>query len=185
MLDVWGDAGTGASLLDTPATHEAIIRMSRASGVPKPLPDAFGLAFRLPGVHGPQRPQDILLTTSIDAPVLHHLPMPAPGGPWAQTYSSLLGYRVGSRTGLVGAVPRADMRAFDLVFARLRGRWGRALATLRLGEPLSPDRTEGLDLDVWNCGGGVAPTGPIQGLRRPVYRGSRRGRAEAAAAARR
>jgi hypothetical protein len=169
VLDVPGGNRTGAPLFDTPASHRTITRISRATGTPKPLPDAFGLAFRVL-----DRDVDVLLTTSIDAPVLHHLPMPAPRGPWGQSYSSLLAYDVGGRTCLIGALPHADERAFDLVLAPVRGRWEPPIARLRLLEQL-PDEAA-LNLDPWNCGDGVRPTGPLQELRRPAYRGSRRGR---------
>jgi hypothetical protein len=179
-LDVPGGAGTGVPLLDTPATHPAIVRLSRALGTAPQWPDAFGLAFRLVDVHGPGAHQDVLVTTSVDVPVLHHLPLPAPRGPWRQSYSSLLAHRIGGDVRLIGAIPRPAERAFDLAVAPLLGRW-RTVARLRLGDPLGDAETEGLQFDVWTTGGGIAPTGPLQGLRRPVYRGSRRGRAEAGA----
>jgi hypothetical protein len=164
-----GSGRTGAPLFDTPGSHRAIVRLSRASGTPRPLPDAFGLAFRVL-----DRDVDILLTTSVDAPVLHHLPLPAPRGPWSQSSSSLLAYDVGGRTCLIGAIPDRSARAFDLALAAPRGRWEPPVARLRLGKQLPDDAA--LDLDPWNCGEGIRPTGRLQELRRPAYRGSRRGR---------
>jgi hypothetical protein len=177
-LEVAAGNHTETALFDRPGTYPAIVRHSRATGTPEPLPDAYGLAVRLPDLHGRGRHQDFLVTTSIDAPVLHHLPLPAPGGPWSQSYSSALPYRVGSRTFLVGAVPRDGGRTFDLALAPLLGRW-RPIARLRLGDPLDPQESDRLRFDVWNTGGGIAPIGAIQRLRRPIYRGSQRGRAEA------
>jgi hypothetical protein len=58
-LDV-GDA-PGAAALGAPTTHPVTVRVSRAAGLPAPLPDVFGLA-----VHWTvdDRPQDILLSAT-------------------------------------------------------------------------------------------------------------------------
>jgi hypothetical protein len=149
-------------------------------GTPEGMVDAYGLAVRVPDLHGHGRHQDFLVTTSVDLPVLHHLPLPAPGGPWSQPYTSALPYRVGGRLCLLGALPDEDQRSFDLAMARLLGRF-RPLARVRLGAELDPQETDRLRFDVWNTGGGITPTGAIQRLRRPIYRGSQRGRLEAPA----
>ena len=170
---------TGTALFDTPAEREAIVRHSRALGTPEPLPDAYGLAVRIADIHGPGRDQDLLVTTSVNLPPLHHLPLPAPRGPWRQSYSSALPYRVGGRLCILGAVPHADERSFDIAMALPFRRW-RPLARLRLTAPLDPHDADRLRFDVWNTGGAITPVGALQRLRRPIYRGSQRGRAEAA-----
>jgi hypothetical protein len=43
-----------------------VVRFSRAGGLPEPLPDALGVAVRLPGAYGPGRDQDLLVTSSAD-----------------------------------------------------------------------------------------------------------------------
>ena len=96
----------GVLLFDVPGEHDAVVRLSRGVGLPKPLPDVLGLAVRLVDVHGPNRHQDLLLVTSVDAPVLHHLILPGPLGTYGQSYSSVLPYRLGDRLALVGALPR-------------------------------------------------------------------------------
>lgn len=179
-LDVPAGNRTGAALLDTPAERPAIVRHSRAVGTPRGMVDAYGLAVRIPDLHGHGRHQDFLVTTSVDVPVLHHLPLPAPAGPWSQSYTSALPYRIGGTLCIVGAIPHERERAFDLALARPLGRWS-PVARLRLGAPLDPDETDALRFDVWNTGGGIVPSGLIQRLRRPIYVGSQRGRAEALA----
>lgn len=184
----------GVPLLTEAATHRAIVRASRALGLPEGLPDALGLAVRLPDVHGPGRHQDFLLVTSADGPLLHHLLLFAPGGFFGQSYSSILPYRVGGSLRLVGAVPvpppapaaGTDLEALDgavadhharfaLSLAPLGGRWERC-GELSLRERLDDAETEALCFNPWNTGGGLRPSGPFMGLRDPAYRGSQRGR---------
>ena len=185
-------------LLERPGDHRAIVRLSRAAGLPDFLPDVLGLSLRLQDLHGPGRHQDFLLVTSADVPGLHHLLLPAPRGFMSRSYSSLLLYRVGGRLRLVGAEPAlvrprgdrgtlaevteaaaAGALRFRLALASLQGRWN-PFADLVIGEQLDGDRTERLAFNPWNSGGGIRPIGPLQGLRRAAYAGSQRGRGERA-----
>lgn len=166
-LTVDGGAGTGNALLDTPATHAAVVRLSKAIGTPSGWIDAYGLAFTLPDVG-----QDVLVTTS----VLHRVPFLAPGGPWARPYTGVLAHRAGTFTGLLGALPLRTARAFVITLSDDHARH-RPVATLHLGAALDPAVTERLELDPWHTGGGIVPVGAIQRARRPVYAGSREGRA--------
>jgi hypothetical protein len=163
----------GAPLLDVPGEHRAIARLSRGVGLPKPLPDVLGLAVRVLDAHGPRRHQDFLIVTSVDVPFLHHLILPGPLGPYGQSYSSVLPYRIGERLRLVGALPRRP--DFDLATAPLNGRWV-PFGRLRLGERLSQEASFALRFNPWNAGGGIRPTGPFQGIRDPAYRGSQAAR---------
>jgi hypothetical protein len=45
--------------------------------LPEPLPDALGVAIKLPNTHGPGADQDLLLTSSTDRPLLRRLLFPA------------------------------------------------------------------------------------------------------------
>lgn len=185
---------TGARLFDDVAEHRVIVRASRALGLPESLPDALGLAVRIPDIHGKGRHQDFLLVTSADGLLLHHLLLFAPGGFFAQSYSSILPYRVGRAIRLVGAAPRrpatpapgTDLEAleeavndhqarFDLALASLGGRWERR-GVISLLDRLPEHETEELTFNPWNTGGGIRPTGPLMGLRDPAYRGSQRAR---------
>jgi hypothetical protein len=55
----------------------ALLRFSRGAGLPEPLPDALGVAIKLPDAHGPGADQDLLLTSSSDRPLLRRLLFPA------------------------------------------------------------------------------------------------------------
>ena len=185
---------SGVPLFDQPGRHEATIRFSRGAGLPQPLPDLLGLALRIEDAHGRARPQDFLLITSRDAPIVHHALLPARSF-FGGSYSSILAYRIGSAVRLVGAIPtiapdgagRHDMEelveradagevSFHLALAPLLGRW-RRIGELRVEERLSDTVAEELRYNPWNAGGGIVPVGPFQGLRRPAYAGSQRGRA--------
>jgi hypothetical protein len=79
---------------------QVIARLSKGAGTPGRLPDALGLAVRVPGA-GP-RPWDITLTTAGHGHVGRMLPRPATtwtGG----AYSSLAPYRRGDRLIWLGA----------------------------------------------------------------------------------
>ena len=56
----------GVPLVQPGTAATAVLRLSRAAGLPEPLPDALGVAVKLPDVYGPGADQDLLLTSSID-----------------------------------------------------------------------------------------------------------------------
>jgi hypothetical protein len=113
-------APPAAALLSRPGRHPAIVRFSRSLGVPRPLPDLLGMSVRVPNVYGPGRHQDFLMVTSVDAPVLHHVFVPA-GDVQQRPYSSSLPYRAGSERFLIGALPhpQSPRPAGDDEFERL------------------------------------------------------------------
>ena len=185
---------TGVPLFDEQRSHEAVVRASRALGLPESLPDLLGLAVRRPDAHGEGKPQDFLLVTSANGRLLHYLLLLAPAGFFGQSYSCILPYRVGGDLRLVGAVPRrpatpadgTDLEAldeavndhqarFELALASLGGRWD-PFGELSLQERLPARETEALCFNPWNTGGGIRPSGPLMGLRDPAYRGSQRAR---------
>ena len=182
---------TGVALFDEPGPKRAIVRASRAAGLPEPLPDALGLAIRLQDAHGLGHHQDFLLITSANLPVAHHLIVPALGGFFGHSYSSLLPYRIAGKMRLVGAVPaehepartldalaaaaRAGDARFDLALARVAGRF-RRVGRVELGERLAPEASEALRFNPWHTGGGIEPAGVFQTLRGAAYRGSQAGR---------
>ena len=196
-FDAAAAAEPGAALLGRPGPHRAVVRFSRAAGLPEPLPDLLGLTLRLVDVHGEGRHQDFLLITSADGRIAHYLLLPARRGFFGQSFSSILPYRIGERVALVGAAPgspagpapggdleqleatapRGDLR-FELTLADLLGRWER-IGSLEVGERLPDEVTEGLRFNPWNTGGGVRPTGPLMGIREAAYAGSQRGRGAA------
>ena len=64
-------------LLRPGAAYPALLRFSRGAGLPEPLPDALGVAVKLPDAHGPGADQDLLLTSSTSRPLLRRLLFPA------------------------------------------------------------------------------------------------------------
>jgi hypothetical protein len=92
---------TGTELFDGPE-RRVLIRLSHAVGLPEPVPEPFGLAFRATDAYGPGRHQDVLLTTSAAAPVGRHLPLPV-AGVCGGLYSSLLPYRIAGQDRLIAA----------------------------------------------------------------------------------
>jgi hypothetical protein len=169
-----GAAPQGARLLREPAEHRALVRFSRSFGLPDRLPDLLGMSLRLVDVHGPGRHQDFLMVTSVDAPVLHHVFVPA-GDPEQRPYSSSLPYTAGNERFLVGAVPRGDMR-FTLAVAPIMGRF-EPVGEIRVGERL-PQELDGLRFDPWNTGGGLELEGVFNRLRDYAYPLSQRGWAQ-------
>lgn len=166
------------SFLSEAGEHPALVRFSRSLGTPRPLPDLLGISLRLPHIHGPERHQDLLLVTSADLPLAHHVFLPA-DDVQQRPYSSSLPYRAGDELFIVGALPRddsprpsgADMLdrldaaarttrlAFDLAVAPLMGRF-EPVGRLRIGAKL-PDELDATRFSPWNTGGGLAPAGDV------------------------
>jgi hypothetical protein len=184
----------GVPLLERRGEHRVVCRLSRASGVPEPVPDILGLALRIVDLHGRDRHQDFLLATGASPPVARHLLLPGVRGFFGQALSTLLPYRIGSRLRVLGAraahggshaapgsldelreaFARNGLR-FRLALAPLHGGWS-AFAEMALDTQLDHEETERLAFTPWNTGGGFEPAGPFQESRRPAYRGSQRGR---------
>ncbi|MEX1141317.1 MAG: hypothetical protein WD399_04580 [Thermoleophilaceae bacterium] len=181
-----GGALGETELLGAEARRPALVRFSRSLGLPQPLPDLLGISVRVEDAYGPERHQDLLVVTSVDAPVLHHLLVPATDFQ-RRPYSSSLPYRAGGRTLLVGVLPRSDSPrrdgrdelerlaaaaatgalAFDLAVAEPWGRF-RPVAELRVGDRLPP-AADALAFDPWNSGGGLQPVGLLNRLRDYAY----------------
>jgi hypothetical protein len=181
------DAPRAAKLLSAPGEHRAIVRFSRSVGVPRPLPDLLGMSIRVPDAYGPGRHQDLLLVTSADYPVLHHIFLPARDAQ-QRPYTSSLPYHAGDESFLVGALPdprsprppgdnefdRLDAAArttrlvFQIAVASLRGRF-QPVAELRIGARL-PQELDALRFNPFNCGGGMEPAGWLNGARDRAYK---------------
>ena len=176
VFGVPGGAGTGVDLFDQPGTYAAIVRLSRGGGFPKPLPDVLGIGLRLRDVHGPGRHQDLLMNASVDVPVLHHLMIPLLSAEQSRTFSSILPYKVGAKTVLIGALRERGEHGFRLALAPPFGKFT-PVGTVTFGTRLPGEVSETLKLNPWNTGGGIAPFGPFQAVRAAAYRGSQQGRA--------
>lgn len=186
LIDGKADAPAASELLRTAREWPAIVRFSRSLGLPRPLPDLLGMSIRVPNAYGEGRHQDLLFVTSVDAPVLHHIFLPA-GDVQQRPYSSSIPYRAGDRTFLIGArpdpaSPRAhggtelerlegavrsgDVR-FDLVVAPLLGRFQR-VGSLQLGA-LMPETLNALRFNPLNTGGGLEAIGTLNRWRGFAY----------------
>ncbi|HEX8102490.1 MAG TPA: hypothetical protein VF533_07760 [Solirubrobacteraceae bacterium] len=183
----------GVPLLTRPRTYPAIVRFSRSLGLPETAPDFMGLAIRLPDAHGPGAHQDVLLVSSGDHTVTHHLFKPGYGF-FDHAYSSVLVFRgrgpafvVGARLSpgsardvghgsefadLAASAATGDLR-YDLGVAPVRGRLSR-VGVLTIGER-QDDAANDIRFNPWNTGGGLEPTGPINRMREWVYPGSQKG----------
>lgn len=186
-------ARPGVPLLQAGSTHPALIRFSRGAGLPEPLPDALGVAIKLPDAYGPGADQDLLLTSSTDRPLLRRLLFPARSFVRG-AFSTALPYDLGSERVVLLLVPvlpptgrstggaLAELRAatddglgFELRTARTSGR-SQPLATVTLGPSLSTEQTETLRFNPWTTGPGIRPSGWLNLLRDAAYRASQRGR---------
>ncbi|HYG95360.1 MAG TPA: hypothetical protein VD859_17425 [Nocardioides sp.] len=132
---------TGAEWLDTPGENDALVRVSRAVGLPGPLPDIHGLAVRV--VLGDEDYGDLLLATTGWNRVTRHLL--APGRSPARPMTTLLPYRTPSGPVVLGARP-ADpgARGFDLAWAPTGGAW-QPLGRLDLQGSPEPDAVVSFD----------------------------------------
>jgi hypothetical protein len=160
----------GSTLLGRPGEHRALVRFSRALGLPAPWPDLMGMAIRLPDAYGEGAHQDFLLVTSVDAPVLHHVFLSVTRID-QRPYSSSLPYRAGGDPFLVGTLPDGPDR-FRFAVAPVMGRF-RAVGSVAIGERLAPE-LDAMTFDPWHRGGGLEPSGFLNALRRYAYPMSQR-----------
>jgi hypothetical protein len=160
---VEGGQGWGSALLDRPATHEGLVRLSRGLGLPSPLPDVEGLALRLPGLGAGGAPLDLLVNSAWRFTF-------APRA-LAPTWSSILAFRTGTgRRVLLGARPVEG--GFDLLAAAPLGRWAR-WGRLELGAPFDG---EDLRFDPTLGADDLQPVPLFRTLRRWSYDASQAGR---------
>jgi hypothetical protein len=191
----------GVPLFQAGATHPAVLRFSRGAGLPELLPDALGVAIKLPDAHGPGVDQDLLLTSSSDRPLLRRLLFPSTSFVRG-AFSTALPYDLGSERVVLLLVPApisagrptggqghrpvggalAELGAvaasgleLELRTARSLGR-SQPLATVTVGLPLAPDQTEALRFNPWTTGPGIRPSGWLNLLRDAAYQASQRGR---------
>ncbi|MFB4313858.1 DUF1990 family protein [Actinomadura sp. 21ATH] len=190
----------GVPLLDDRTELRGRARLSRAAGLPPPLPDVLGLAlrWRQPQAGGEEAEAtgELLLATTGHGRLGRHLLRPASG--WSPAfYGSLLAFRAGDRRILLGAVARRARNVpaglaplaraveerpllLDLVVATEFGPWER-FGELRLVELAPSDDGETTRFNpARNPVPGLLPAGLLQQVRGPTYaavqRAARRGR---------
>ncbi len=179
-------APKGSDLLRRRSERDAIVRFSRSIGVPRPIPDLLGVSVRVLDAYGPERHQDLLMVSSVDLPVLHHVFLPATDFQ-QRPYSSSLPYRAGDDTFLLGVTPepgsprpcgndefdRLDRAAttgrlvFGVAVARVHGRF-RRVGSLYVEDRLS-ETLDALRFNPFNSGGGLEPAGVLNRLRDYAY----------------
>jgi hypothetical protein len=195
--------GAGVPLFQAGVTHPALLRFSRGAGLPEPLPDALGVAIKLPDAHGRGADQDFLLTSSTDRPLLRRLLFPARSFVRG-AFSTALPYDLGGERVVLLLVPTpakagrpaggrrhravggalaelrtvaADGLGFELRAARSVGR-SQPLATVTVGASLPAEQAAALRFNPWTTGPGIRPTGWLNLLRDAAYRASQRGRTQ-------
>ncbi|WP_435768836.1 hypothetical protein [Nocardioides sp. SYSU DS0651] len=124
------EENTGVPWFDQPGQDEVLVRVSRAIGLPHPIPDIHGLALRLR--KGQTRYGDLLLATTGWDRVTRHLLMPSWNPDWPLT--SLLPYRSPIGPVVLGARP-IDERGYELCWAPMGKGW-HTLGELTLDDPL-------------------------------------------------
>lgn len=161
-----GSPLTGVPWLDEPGRDDALVRLSRAVGLPEALPDIRGLAIRLEL----ESPADVLLATT-GLGRLSRFVLTATRRPDGRPLTSLLPYRSPRGALLLAAVP-TSIRSFDLRWAGPVGPWV-SFGTLELGEPLGDDTRVSFD-PLLNVVPGLSNYGWVERLREPAYWAARR-----------
>ncbi len=157
---------SGVPWIDEPADHPAVVRRSRAIGLPHRLPDIAGLALRVELEAGPA---DLLLaSTGTSGLGRFMLTLRRPGRTGALT--SLLPYRGPSGSMVLCAVP-VDERTYELLWAEGTGPW-RTFALLHLGAECADDEPYSFD-PVLNTFPGLEQYPWVRRLREPAYRTAR------------
>lgn len=157
-----GPVRCGVAWIDEAGHDEALVRISRAIGLPARLPDIHGLALR---VDPDGTPADLLLA-STGLGRLTRFVLTASNRPTSRPLTSLLPYRSPRGPLLVAAVPESE-RTFDLSWAGPIGPWHR-FGRLELGEPCGDDLSVSFD-PVLNQIPGLSQYGWVTRLREPAY----------------
>lgn len=165
----------GARELGAPYVATAVARVSRAAGLPRPLPDVFGIAVRW---QRDGRPQDLLLSTTGLGRLSRFLLVPR-RHPLAGPHGTLMPFLdADGRAVLVAAVPMPDTPddgSIDLILlsARPGGPWQRCG---RLVCPARPGDADDADLrfdPVAHVPGDLRVPAWAARVRRPSYRAAR------------
>ncbi len=179
VVTITGRAGSGVPWLDNPSDTNVTVRLSRATGLPRPWPDIHGLALRVPA-SAPHRnaPADLLFAGTGDSALGRFLLAPrlrADAGP----LTTLLPYQSVDGPLLLRLVPERGLRKDDRVPARYAlsyavglGQWrpvGEVIVGALLPEPIDRVRHD----PVLNLLPGVRQYGFVARLRAPSYRAAR------------
>jgi hypothetical protein len=164
----------GSEWLDVPGENRGVARLSRAIGLPGPVPDVLGLAVSFTGRQGTRH--DLLLASTGLSRVGRFLLIPRIGAR-RSSYGSLFPYEAPAGLVLLAAVPELrSLRAADAVWFRLLAagpadRW-QPFGTLEL-TPRAGDEPLRLD-PVLHPLPGLRVPDPLARLRAPSYAAARR-----------
>jgi hypothetical protein len=160
-----GEQRSGVHWLDEPGEDRALVRLSRAVGLPPSLPDVHGLAIRV--LRDP--PGDLLLaTTGRGVPARFLLTWHRAGH--EHSFTSLLPYRTVHGPVVVGA-SRTHEDDWELAWATPTSGWV-SFARLEVGEP-HDDRDVSFD-PLRHELPGLGSYGWVRRLREPAYLTARR-----------
>jgi hypothetical protein len=163
------DMPTGVPWLDQPGRDEAVVRRSRAIGLPWPLPDIHGMAVRVTSAQGAG---DILFA-STGWSRLGRFVLTASRHRRVRPMTTLLPYRTTAGPILIGARARGT-RNYELFWARRDGPW-QTFAELILSGPAGDDQDISFD-PVRVQLPGLQQYPFVERLREPAYRRARRAR---------
>ena len=161
---------SGVPWLDQQGSDQVVVRLSRAIGLPKGLPDIYGLALRVPvgdGRHG-----DLLFATTGRGRLTRFLLTPGLT-PYSRPLTTLMPYRTPTGPKVLGAVAR-DEHHYDLAYASLGGSW-HPFAELVLSMTAGPDPLVSFD-PILNTLPGLENYDWVRRLREPGYGTARHSR---------
>jgi hypothetical protein len=163
---VGSPSASGVPWIDHAGESPALVRVSRAIGLPQPLPDIAGLAIRVdPGEHA----ADLLLASTGSGRIGRFVLQPRlPRS--TGTLTSLLPYRSTAGPLCFAAVPSTS-RTFELRWAVGSGEW-HTFALLHLGAAYEGDPAISFD-PVLNVLPGLAQYDLVRRLREPAYSAAR------------
>lgn len=167
------DDKTGAAWLDQAGVDDALVRESRAVGLPPRLPDVFGLAIRVPtegGRHG-----DVLFA-STGLGRLTRFTLTAGRSPHHRPMTTLLPYRTPAGAVILSAVFRGEVD-LELAWAVRAGVW-HPFAELVLDQGSGVETSErSVSFEpVRNVPSGLETYDWVRRLREPAYSTARRSR---------
>jgi hypothetical protein len=169
----------------TDGVHQGEVRLSRAAGLPEPLPDGHGMAFR---IDLPDGPQDLLLTSGLWFGPTRHVLVPTVGF-GATWFSSLVSFDVdGARTmfgarwpGIAPWPPHSVryLRGVDVaglppirLYVDREGEQRQQFATIDLLCRLDDPVARNLRFDPAHEAGGIHPVGVVNAVRASAYVGT-------------
>ena len=166
-----GEEPTGVAFLDDAGQDEVLVRLSRAVGLPSPVPDIFGLAIRVP-IQG-DRHGDLLFATTGLGRLTRFTLTPARTSR-SRPMTTLLPYRTPAGPVVLSAVLHDD--GVTLAWAIGAGGW-RRFAVLSLDEePVGDGDTRPSFDPIRHTLSGLDNYPWVRRLREPSYLAARRSR---------